>query len=77
MAALAITFIFGVLFVCFLVFYALQQPERIANPADVFDEDVPQEGVAVPDGGPLTNEPTQAAPDSPARTEGQTEETGQ
>lgn len=62
-------FILGVLFVGFLVYYAVIAPERINNPTEISDPEVPEEGVAVPDGGELTNVPTQAAPDSPARTE--------
>lgn len=54
-------------YIAFSIFYTIEEPERMANPAEVFDEQVPSEGVGVPDGGELTNEPTQAAPDSPAR----------
>jgi len=59
--------VLGGLYIIFLVFFAASEPERIADPAGVFDESTPREGVGVPDGGPLTNVPTQAAPNSPAR----------
>ncbi len=58
----------GVIFVGFLVYYTVIAPERIAAPTDVFDPATPSEGVGVPDGGELTNVPTQSAPDSPSRT---------
>ncbi|HCO55462.1 hypothetical protein V6617_07060 [Pelagibacterium nitratireducens] len=65
---LGILAILAVVYVGFLVFFAASEPERADNPAEIGSSEVPSEGVAVPDGGDLTNEPTQAAPDSPART---------
>jgi len=59
--------VLGGLYVIFLLFFAASEPERMADPTGLFDEATPREGVAVPDGGPLTNVPTQAAPNSPAR----------
>lgn len=64
----------GVVFVAFLIYYAFIAPERVAAPTDVFEAETPSEGVGVPDGGELTNQPTQAAPDSPSRTVVQTQE---
>ncbi len=65
---LGILAVLALLYVGFLVFFTAEEPERTANPADIGDSEVTSEGVAVPDGGELTSEPTQAAPDSPART---------
>lgn len=65
---IGIAVLIGAIFVVFLFFFAVSEPERISNPADIIDGTAPSEGIAVPDGGPLTNVPTQAAPDSPART---------
>ncbi len=65
--AIGVALLIGAIFVVFLIFFALREPERVANPADVGAPEVPEEGVAVPDGGELTSEPNQAAPDSPAR----------
>jgi hypothetical protein len=45
----------------------VDEPERTNNPAEIGSSEVPSEGVAVPDGGDLTNEPNRATPDSPAR----------
>lgn len=68
MGILGILAIVAIGYVAFLVFFAASEPERADNPAEIGASEVPSEGVAVPDGGDLTNEPTQAAPDSPART---------
>ncbi|AEQ51964.1 hypothetical protein [Pelagibacterium halotolerans] len=68
MGVLGILAILALLYVGFLVFFAASEPERATNPAEIGDPAVTSEGVAVPDGGELTNEPTQAAPDSPSRT---------
>lgn len=67
---LAVASIAGGLLVAYILFslvYTAIAPERIANPADIFDHQSPSEGVGVPDGGEMTNAPNQAAPDSPAR----------
>lgn len=67
---LTIASIAGGLLVAYILFsfvYTALAPERLANPADIFDHQTPSEGVGVPDGGEMTNEPNQAAPDSPAR----------
>ncbi|WMT86372.1 hypothetical protein NO932_15845 [Pelagibacterium sp. 26DY04] len=64
----------GVIFVAFLIYYTFIAPERVAAPTESLDAETPSEGVGVPDGGELTNEPTQAAPDSPSRTLGETQE---
>lgn len=70
---LGIAGLIGVVFVGFLIYYTLIAPERVAAPTDIFDAETPSEGVSVPDGGELTGEPTQAAPDSPSRTVVQTQ----
>lgn len=60
--------IIGVGYFAVVAFLAVDAPERIMDPTQISDENVPSDGVAVPDGGDLTNVPTQAAPDSPSRT---------
>lgn len=64
--ALWVVGLIGVVFVGFLIYYTIIAPERVAEPTDALDP-APSEGVGVPDGGDLTNVPTQAAPDSPSR----------
>lgn len=74
MGVLGVGVLIGIIFVGFLIYYTVLAPERVAAPTDIADPSTTSEGVAVPDGGDLTNTPNQAAPDSPARTLDQVEQ---
>ena len=68
MSVVVILLVVGATYVGFAIFFAADEPARVATPTDIGDPTAPGEGIGVPDGGDLTNVPTQAAPDSPART---------